>query len=113
MFWFYVVTFTCTAVVLLLSLALRRSKRLNAPSAYLVPTPNGVFVRQYPIERILSSKGKLVEVNSVSKVQLSNGLISVFKHNGAAYDMWVPHRFERDLLAHAKQLFPHAEFTKV
>lgn len=113
MIWFHVVMFTCAAAVFLILSTFNRSKRFNAPTMYLEPTPNGVIVRQYPIERMLASDGKLVGVDSVNKVQITKGLISVFKHSGAAYDMWVPNRFEHDLLEHAKKLFPHAEFVQV
>lgn len=113
MYWFHGVMLGSAAIVWLLVLVFNRSKRFNAPTMYLEPTPNGVIVRQYPIERMLARKGQLVAVDSVNKVQLSRGTISIFKQSGAAYDMWVPSRFEHDLFAHAERVFPNAELVRV
>ena len=113
MFWFNVVMLTCAAVISLLLFAFMRSSRFNAPTAYLESTPNGVIVRQYPIDRLLASKGQRVAVDSVNKVQVSEGVISVFRHSGAAYDMWVLRRFENELCTHAMKMFPNAELVRV
>lgn len=113
MLWFHVVLSTCAIGVVLFLFIFNRSERFNLPSMFLEKAEDGIIIRQYPIARMLPNKGQVIAVDSVSKVQLAKNCLSVFQHSGAAYDMWVPSKFESDLLAHAKALFPNAEFVRV
>lgn len=113
MTWIHVLMLTCAAIVWTFLLIFDRSMRFNAPTMFLEQSSNGIIVRQYPIERMLRAKGRVITMESVNKVQLTKNCLSIFQKSGTAYDMWVPSKFENNLLIHAKKLFPTAEFERV
>lgn len=113
MTWFHLVLFVSAIVTWLAILVVTQLKRFNSPSMFLEKTAAGIIIRQYPISRILRSKGKVIAAASVTKVQHTKGCLTIFQESGRAFDIWISAKFENDILAHAKATFPTAEYVRV
>lgn len=113
MIWFYLCVFLLNVIVWSFITFVMRSKRFNSPSLILAKTSDGIVIRQYVISRILHSRGKLITPGSVAKVQQAKGCLTLFQKSGAAFDIWVSRKFEAEMQAHARALFPNAEYVEV
>lgn len=92
---------------------LHRSPRINAPSRVIEDSGETIVLRQSLLARAIKLNGKPVKKSEVVKLQKSDGCLSVFLKSDNAHDIWVSEKRLAEVIDHAKNLLPHAEYFEI